>query len=339
MFCLTYSVIMDSYPIEGSGPPGGWRISLSRMAILPLVLILLGTSGATTGQWIIPLPHIPGTSLPSRVEVTGNSEGLALLTDRNGGPLTGQWQGWQPHENGFRALGLNLQVQVGDLPPTEMRLQHLSLERDPRNGFWNLMIDSLEMGHPHYRLNMSGLSWSWNERGYWQLTMGSLRLQVPVQTQLNQSRDPVWKMLELVVEAIAGQGNPAGWQGMIGPMEMTVPVFARGREETSPTHYGRGRIEPLQASVLSDGRFGIVNSGGFVDRSLANWLLGVDTGNDIRMGPLRIEGTETPNGLRIRARNLLPWLDLWYGEPGAAARHLKVSEIESGFYFEVGKFH
>ncbi|MDE2759228.1 MAG: hypothetical protein OXH90_02865 [Paracoccaceae bacterium] len=36
-----------------------------------------------------------------------------------------------------------------------------------------------------------------------------------------------------------------------------------------------------------------------------------------------IEGIGNTEDLRLRTRNLLPWLDLWFGVPGTAARHLQ----------------
>ena len=48
------------------------------------------------------------------------------------------------------------------------------------------------------------------------------------------------------------------------------------------------------------------------------------------MKPLGIEGFATTGGLKLLTRNLLPWLDLWFGEPGSTGRYVK--ETHSGEY-------
>lgn len=297
---------------------------LTRLPLLLLVPLLLWAEGVAGRPWVMSLHHIHGTGFPSHLQITTDNRGMILLPEGSGNPMIGQWQGWQPLDAGFRASGLVFRVELGDLPPTETRLRTLSLERDPQKLAWQLTIGSIDMGYPHYQLELSDLIRQWDDRGNWQGSIGTIQLLVPLQIPVPYTGETGWRMLELAGSGFVLQGNPAGWKGGTGLIEGTVPVITQGTGNSQPTHYGQGRVEPLQMIVAADGRFSVSNPGGFVDRNLASWLLGRDYGKDIRIGPLNIEAIGNSRGIRLRTRNLLPWLDLWFGEPGAAARHLGV---------------
>lgn len=287
--------------------------------------ILLGINSAIANPWTIPLPHFPGISSPNWVLVRDNASDLTLHLDGVERPIHGQWQSRQPWGNGFRASNLIFKLRLGDLPPTDIRLSTITLNREPVG--WHLAIGSIELGRPHYLIEISDLSWRWDNQGNWQIQLGSIRLQVPLQIPIEGSRNTTWRLLELVTDGIAGQGNRTGWQGEIGLTKLAVPVQVQGSDTSPPSRNGQGRVDPIQMVVAADGRFSVANPGGQVDRLLAFWLLGMDIGRDLRMGPLGIEGLANSGGVQLRSRNLLPWLDLWFGEPGAATRHLGAVRI------------
>lgn len=299
------------------------------------VAVMLWATATMSNPWTIPLPHVPGTPTPERIQLSDKTSSLVLSLEGVERPLHGQWHGRQQTAAGLRASGLVFKVTFGDLPENDIRLKAISLDRETAG--WQLEIGSIEMGQPHYHLHISDLSWRWNEQGYWHFRTGTLRLRVPLQTPVTGSRDATWRLFELVNEGLIGQGNQSGWQLDAGLTRLALPTLTQGAEAKSPTHHGRGRVEPVQMATSADGRFSIANSGGQVDRSLVSWLLGSDIGSDLRMEPLAIKGIMGTSGeIRLRTRNLLPWLDLWFGEPGTAARHLKSQQVGNDAVMVIG---
>ncbi len=298
-----------------------------------ILIVVWSSSGSTQttdtslGQWLVPLPQIPiSDSFPAWLNVSIRSDQIVIEDDKPSGLIIGQLQGFQPTVTGWQASSLIFKLVLFGPVPAELKLSNVNLGRDSTGLGWQLTASTVEVNNPYYSLRINSPVWIWTQQGTWQAETGRLHLQVPIQLPVsgnnNQNDYKISRMLlEVSSTGLKGQGSSAGWQGQIGMTNLSVPVADQG----NGTVYGQGRVHPMNIKVVADGRFFIGNEGGLVDRGLVYWLLGGDYGQDFPMKPLRIEGFATLAGMKLKSRNLLPWLDLWFGEPGAATRHLQVT--------------
>ena len=310
----------------------------SRLVLLIAVLICPGQLIAD--QWNLPVPHLPGlASSPKWIQMTNRNGYLVIQSEGTNEQGVGQWQGLQPQGNAFRASTLTFSLELAGLGPANLIFSSLVLQPNPSGIGWQLTAHSLVVNNPLYEIKVTDLTWNWNRQGRWQGRIGRIHLRVPLQTPIiNPVSDSniSWRLLELVSKDIKGQGNSEGWQGQIGLSRLVVPIGVREEGNSrGTTIYGQGQLEPLQVIVANDGRFSVSNPGGLIDRGFANWLLGRDPGTDLQMKPLQVEGIATPAGLKMRTRNLLPWLDLWFGETGVAARLLKANQLGADTVIEL----
>ena len=126
--------------------------------------------------------------------------------------------------------------------------------------------------------------------------------------------------------AHVGSGLAMGWPGKLAGKYGVNSLAGATADSHSSLRQNRqevaGEDQPRICIPGKSRRFAVANSGGHVDRNLVSWLLGRDYGKDLRMGPLNIDGIKNSAGLQLRTQNHLPWLDLWYGEPGSATQYL-----------------
>lgn len=305
---------------------------------MPAVLLVINlvceggakASDGFTGQWQIPLPQLLLTEkFPAWIQLAIRNDTLVIDNPVTSDRIIGDLRGLQPVTTGWRASALIVTLDLFDPDPVELVFTGVNLVKNATGSGWQMTAQSLVVNNPYYRFRINDPSWIWQRNGVWQGTTGSVLIEVPVQVPIAVSNSPNddsigWQLLTMTSAGLKGQGSPAGWQGQVGTINLSVPVADQG----NGTIRGQGHMDTTDVTVVVDGRFFLGNAGGLVDRGLVYWLLGRDIGGDFPMNPLRLEGLLTPAGMQVQARNLLPWLDLWFGEPDAAARHLQATTRE-----------
>ncbi len=303
---------------------------------MPAVLLVINlvcaggaqASDSFTGQWQIPLPQLLLTDkFPAWFQLAIRNDTMVIDNPVTSDRIVGDLRGLQPVTTGWQASALIITLDLFGPDPVELVFTGIALLKDTTGSEWQMTAKSLVVNTPFYRFRINNPSWIWQRNGAWQGTTGSVLIEVPVQVPIAVSNSPNddtigWQLLTMTSPGFKGQGSPAGWQGQVGTINLSVPVADQG----NGTIRGQGHMDTTDVTVVADGRFFLGNTGGLVDRGLVYWLLGRDIGGDLPMNPFRLEGLLTPAGMQVQARNLLPWLDLWFGEPGAAARHLQSTQ-------------